>query len=61
MIAEVLLCCGRNVLYVAGLAVAMEGDKCRDGHIPEEFIPEIPKEELENSYIGGKKSIGITN
>jgi hypothetical protein len=54
MIADVSLCCGRCVLFVAGFAVAMEGDKCRTSRIPEEYLPPIPKEELESVTIGGK-------
>ncbi len=39
MIAEVLLDCGRYYLKVAGIVLAMEGDKCRDGNIPESVLP----------------------
>jgi len=55
-IANVRLCCGRLVLFVAGIAVAMEGDKCRHSGFPEEVLPPIPQEELEHAYIGDKKA-----
>jgi hypothetical protein len=32
----------------------MEGDRCRDGNLPEEVMPPIPPEELEHGSIGGK-------
>jgi hypothetical protein len=53
-IAEVRLSCGRCYLSVAGIAVAMEGDRCRDGTLPESIMPEIPEHELANASIGGK-------
>jgi hypothetical protein len=53
-LAEVLLSCGRQYLSVAGFAVAMEGDKCRDSHMPESVLPPIPPEELEHARIGDK-------
>lgn len=53
-LAEVRLSCGRQYLSVAGFVLAMEGDKCRDGEIPEEYMPPIPPEELERATIGGK-------
>jgi hypothetical protein len=53
-LAEVGFSCGRHYLSVAGIAVAMEGDKCRDGGMPEEVYDPIPPEELENATIGGK-------
>ena len=52
MIAEVRCTCGRNVLFVAGFALAMEGDKCRDGSLPESVLPPIPERELANAMIG---------
>jgi hypothetical protein len=52
-IAEVRCTCGRNVLFVGGFALAMEGDKCRDGSLPEHVLPPIPLEELERASIGG--------
>ena len=42
-IASVGLSCGRNYLEVAGIIVAMEGDKCRASNLPEEILPQIPK------------------
>ena len=53
-IAEVRLTCGRNVLFVAGFAIAMEGDRCRDGTIPASVLPPIPERELATATIGGK-------
>jgi hypothetical protein len=52
-IAEVRCTCGRNVLFVGGFALAMEGDKCRDGRIPEEVREPIPEPELAAASIGG--------
>ena len=52
MLAEVLFTCGRHYLNVAGIAVAMEGDPCRE-MLPEECLEPISKEELENATIGG--------
>jgi hypothetical protein len=45
---------GRQYLEVAGFALAMEGDPCRDGNIPELVLPPIPPEELEHASIGGQ-------
>ncbi len=53
-IAKVLFSCGRHYLSVAGVALAMEGDKCRDGDLPEEVYEPIPEEELNRATIGGK-------
>jgi len=53
-IAEVFLACGRYVLFVADIAVAMEGDKCRH-QLPEEVASPIPQSELERSYVGETK------
>lgn len=53
-IAEVGLACGRHYLSVAGITVAMEGDKCRDGELPEEVYEPIPEAELATATIGGK-------
>lgn len=53
-IAEVRCTCGRMVLFVAGIALAMEGDKCRDGSLPESVLEPIPEEELARATIGGK-------
>lgn len=52
-LAEVTCCCGRLVLYVGGVAVAMEGDPCRQ-QLPVDVMELIPKEELETATIGGK-------
>ena len=52
-LAYVACCCGRDVLYVAGVAVAMEGDKCRDPSIPYSLCAPIPDEELAAASIGG--------
>ncbi len=53
-IAEVRSSCGRHYLSVAGIVVAMEGDKCRDGGLLEEAYAAIPPEELAQASIGGK-------
>jgi hypothetical protein len=53
-LAEVILTCGRLCLRVAGIVVAMEGDKCRDGNLPESVLPPIPEEELAHARIGDK-------
>lgn len=52
--ATVRFYCGRFNLNVAGFTLAMEGDKCRDGDLPEEVLPPIPEEELAVATIGGK-------
>lgn len=53
-IAEVGFSCGRSYLKVAGVIVAVEGDRCRDcGNIPEEFKDPIPDHVYEGT-IGGK-------
>jgi len=44
------------VLFVAGIAVAMQGDKCRHGGFPEELLDPIPQHELESSWIGDKRA-----
>lgn len=53
-LATVGLSCGRQYLKVAGVIVAMEGDKCRDSDIPEDILPPIPLFELDNARIGDK-------
>jgi len=53
-IAEVGLSCGRYYLSVAGIVLAMEGDKCRDASLPESVLSPIPQDELEYATIGGK-------
>ena len=55
-LADVRLCCGRHCLFVAGIVVAMEGDKCRSNDLPEEVLPPIPEEELANAWIGDKRA-----
>ncbi len=44
---------GRYFLSVAGITVAMEGDKCRE-ILPEEASEPIPQEELDGATIGDK-------
>ena len=56
MLAEVKFSCGRSYLSVAGIAVAMEGDRCRDSGMPEGVLPPIPPEELEHATIGDKRA-----
>lgn len=53
-IADVVLSCGRWHLRVAGFYLATEGDKCRDGNLPEHVFDPIPPEELAQASIGGK-------
>jgi len=53
-IAEVVLSMGRHHLRVAGFYLATEGDKCRDGSLPEDVLPPIPADELEHATIGGQ-------
>jgi len=53
-LAEVRVACGRCFLSVAGIAVAMETDPCREISIPEALLEPIPQHELDNAYIGGK-------
>lgn len=53
MLAEVNLCCGRLVLFVGGIAIAMEGDKCRQ-LLPVSVYGPIPDSELETATIGGE-------
>lgn len=52
-LAEVKFSTGRYYLDVAGIAVAMEGDKCRDT-LPDDVAAPIPEDELERASIGGK-------
>lgn len=58
-LAHVGFSCGRCYLQVGGIIVAMEGDKCRDGDLPEEILPEIPEAELERATIGGEPAKDI--
>jgi hypothetical protein len=53
-LAEVVCWGGRLHLRVAGFYLATEGDKCRDGNLPEEVYSPIPEAELERATIGGK-------
>jgi hypothetical protein len=53
-LAEVRFTCGRCYLSVAGIVVAMEGDQCRDGDMPNEVYDAIPDRELETASIGGE-------
>jgi len=55
-IAEVICSMGRIHLKVAGIVLATQGDKCRDGSLPESVLPPIPAEELANATIGDKKA-----
>lgn len=59
MLAEVLFSCGRHYLNVAGIAVAVEGDRCRDGDMPDDVYDPIPPEELERGTIGGQPIKGM--
>lgn len=52
--AKVILSCGRYVLMVGEFALAMQGDLCRTGNIPESVLPPIPEDELQTASIGGK-------
>lgn len=52
-LAEVKCSCGRFVLEVAGVVVAMQGDPCRQ-MLPPEITEPIPEWELECGTIGGK-------
>jgi hypothetical protein len=54
MLAEVVLNTGRWHLRVAGWYLATEGDKCRDGNLPEQVLPPISPEELKRATIGGR-------
>lgn len=54
-LAEVRFSTGRYYLSVAGIAVAMEGDNCRDV-LPEEVSEPIPEEELKRASIGDKRA-----
>lgn len=58
-LAEVRFSCGRHYLSVAGYAIAMEGDRCREGDLPEEVFDPIPEEELASATIGGKPASEI--
>lgn len=53
-LAQVLSSCGRYYLSVAGIVVAMQGDRCREGDMPDEVYDPIPEEELASATIGGK-------
>jgi hypothetical protein len=59
MLAEVKFSCGRHYLSVGGIAVAMEGDKCRDGDMPEHVYEPIPEYEMEHGTIGGEPVKGM--
>lgn len=58
-LAEVRLSTGRFYLSVAGYVVAVEGDKCREGELPDALYDPIPDEELETATIGGQKVKGM--
>jgi hypothetical protein len=53
-LAEVRCSCGRYFLSVAGIAVAMEGDSCREANVPEDLWGEIPTAELAQATIGSR-------
>lgn len=57
--AEVGFSCGRHYLKVSGIILAMEGDPCRDGGLPEDVYEPIPEAELSSATIGGKPSSEI--
>lgn len=47
---------GRHYLKIAGIILAMEGDPCRDGELPEDVYDPIPEEELAGASIGGRQA-----
>lgn len=49
---DVVSTCGRYILMVNGLALAMEGDPCRC-FLPEEILDPIPEDEMKSTSIGG--------
>jgi hypothetical protein len=53
-IAEVLLSCGRYYLSVAGISLAIEGETCREGNLPDQLYDTVPEEEFANATIGGR-------
>lgn len=55
-LAEVIYSMGRCHLQVAGIVIATQGDKCRDGSLPESVLPPIPEAELETATIGDKRA-----
>lgn len=57
-LAEVRFTCGRAVLFVADIAVAMQGDKCRHS-LPEHVAEPIPESELEIATIGDKRACDL--
>ena len=58
MIAEVGFSTGRHFLSVAGITLAMEGDKIRE-ILPEEALKPIPPEELERATIGDQRATDV--
>ncbi len=58
-LAEVRLSCGRWFLQVAGFALAMQGDRCREGKLPEEVYPPVPAEELAHAKIWGRPAAAL--
>ena len=59
-LASVKLSCGRVYLEIAGIIVAVQGDKCRSSsQFPDEVLPIIPTEELENATVGDKSAKDI--
>ncbi len=53
-LAETAYSCGRCCLKVAGIVLAMQGDPCRDGSLPESVLPPIHANELDQATIGGQ-------
>jgi hypothetical protein len=52
-LAAVRTYAGRYYLSVAGIVLAMQGDKCRDSDFPEHVFDPIPAEELARASVGG--------
>jgi hypothetical protein len=60
MFAEIVFSMGRCHLKIGGFYLATEGDKCRDGNLPEELFSPIPQEEIDRATIGGKPAGDIS-
>jgi len=58
-LAEGCFSCGRSYLSVAGICVAIEGDRCREAELPDEVYEPIPADELATATIGGKPVAGM--
>jgi hypothetical protein len=61
MLAEVVFSCGRAFLMVAGIAVAMELDVCRDGDFPDECFVRDPDIERILGPIEGPQRRNVWN